>query len=303
MATETRSRFNNYIAPGLFAVAKENFKRYPETWKDFYSMRTSKRAYEESGYTSGFGYMVEKPEGTAHTPDARIQGPVKRWVHNTWSLLCRISEEAIEDIMYGIMETAMKDLGVSGQATRHLLAIRMIMNMTNTTYHTVGDGSTAVASQSHSRLGGGTYSNLGDAADPNEVALEAAVKNFESIVDHRGKKYDQKAEYVWCGPTHEFKMAKLLDSQLEPETNRNAINAVPRRRRLSLKIDAEITDGRWGVGGRKDKDVGMIWFDRIKPTLSRYGDPDTGDALFVIRGRWSNEVNDPRQMYFVPPVT
>ena len=106
---------------------------------------------------------------------------------------------------------------------------------------------------------------------------------------------------MWCGPNCEFKFAKLLDSQLEPETGNNAINAIPRRRKLQLKIDAEISDNRWGIGGRKDEDVGMIWFDRVKPTLSRYGDPDTGDALFVIRGRGSNEVNDPRQMYFIPP--
>ncbi len=302
MPTESRSKFNQYIAPGLFAVAKESFKRYPETWKEFYSLRTSKRAYEESGYTSGFGYLIAKPEGTPYNYDARIQGPVKRWVHDTWALGCRISQEAIEDVMYGIMKTAMKDLGVSAAATRHLLAIRMIMTGTATTYHTAGDG-LAIFSGSHVRLGGGTWSNLGTAADPTEATLTTAIQNFEAITDHRGKKYEQKARIVWGGPEVEFTFAKLLYSELEPATDYNAINAVKKLRKLRLVIDPEITDGRWGLMGSKDADVGPIWFDRIKPSLSRAGDPDTGDAKYFIRGRWSNEANDPRQIYLVPEGT
>lgn len=300
MATESRTRFNRYVAPGLFAVAKESFKRYPEEWKEYYSVRTSQRAYEESGYVSGFGYLIEKPDGAPVTFDARIQGPVKRWLHDTWALACRISQEAIEDVMYGIMKTAMKDLGVSASATRHLLGTRMVMNGTNTTYHTAGDA-LAIFSQSHVRLGGGTWSNLGDAADPNEASLEAAIYNFESISDHRGKKYDQKAMGILSGPVHEMKFERLLGSSgSENAVHAGIVNAVARRRKLKLHIDHEITDGRWAVVGEKDSDVGLIWFDRIRPTLSRHGDPDTGDAKFVIRMRCSNEANDPRQIYLVP---
>ncbi len=299
MATENRSRFNNYIAPGLFAVAKESFKRYPETWKEFFSTRTSKRAYEESGYTSGFGYLPVKPEGAAIEYDSRIQGPVKRWVHNTHALGCRISQEAIEDVMYGIMKTAMKDLGVSAAATRHLEAIRMIINGTSTTYHTAGDGKAIFASD-HVRLGGGTWSNLASAADPTATTLEAAVRNFENITDHRGKRYEQKATYVWCGPVWEFTISKLLTSVALPGTANNDDNAMKQRRNLKLVVDPEITNNYWGVGGPKDEDVGLIWFDRIKPSLSRHGDPDTGDVKYFIRGRWSNEANDPRQIYCVP---
>ena len=301
MPTESRSKFNKYIAPGLFAVSKESFKRYPETWKQFVSLRTSKRAYEESGYTSGFGFLINKREGEPFKYDARIQGPIKRWVHDTWALGCRITQEAIEDVLYGIMTRAMKDLGVSAAATRHLLAIRLIMTGETTNYHTGGDGLPIFATN-HPRLGGGTWSNLGVAADPTEASLTAAIQDFEDIVDHRGKRYEQRARYVWCGPKHEFTMAKLLESAYEPETPNNAINAIARRRNLTLVIDSEITDGRWGVMGEKDSDIGLIWFDRIKPSLSRTGDPDTGDAKFFIRMRCSVEANDSRQIYMIPEV-
>jgi len=299
MATETRSRFNNAMAPGLFAWAKENFKRYPQYWKEYYSTRTSKRSYEESSYSSGFGYLQEKPEGTAVQYDARFQGPTKRWTHSTWALACRITEEAIDDDLYGAMKGAMKDLGVSAAATRHLLAARMLMNATATTYHTCGDGK-ALCVSDHTRLDGSTWSNVASAADPTEASLTAAINNFEGIVDHRGKRYDQKAKTIVCGRNWKFTFQKLLKSSQEPETNNNAINPL-KDYNLKLVVDPEITDNRWFLQGEKDEDVGLIWFDRKKPTLSRHGDPDTGDVIFMIKGRWSNECNDPRQIYGVPP--
>lgn len=299
MATETRSRFNNIQVPGLFAVAQESFKRYPPEWQEYYATRTSKNAYEEAGYMTGFGYLAQKPEGAAMVDDARIQGPVKRWVHKTWALMCRITQEAIEDDRYSIMERAMKDLGVSAAATRHYLATRLLMNGSTTTYHTAGD-TLALFSASHTRLGGGTWSNLGSAADPTESSIQSAIYNFEQITDHRGKKYDQKAKAIICGPAWEFRMEKLLGSEYEPETNNNAVNATKKRRKLKVIIDHEITDNRWFIMGEKDEDVGFIWIDRVKPTMSRAGDPDTGDAKFYVRMRCANECNDPRQMYMIP---
>ena len=299
---ETRSRFNNYLAPGLFAVAKESYKRYPETWKDFYSMRTSKRAYEESGYISGFGYLNKKPEGTAVTYDSRIQGPVKRWVHDTWAMGCRISQEAIEDDLYGVMKAAMSDLGTSVAATRHLLAIRMLINGTSTTYHTGGDD-LALFSASHVLLNGGTYSNLGSAADLSETSLEAAIKNFESITDDRGKMYENKATVLWTGPTNEFTATRILESTLQTGDNHNDINAVKKVRNLRLAIDPEITNSYWGLMSEKDAETGLIFFDRVKPAISRHGDVDTGDSKFICRTRFCNEFNSARQIYCVPATT
>lgn len=302
MTTEARSRFNKLMVPGLFAVSKEAFKRYPETWKEFWATRTSVRAFEESGYVSGFGYLQEKREGAPVNYDARIQGPVKRWSHRGRALGCRITHEAIEDGLYGVMKGAMKDLAVSAAASRHMEAMKPIMNGTTTTFNTAGDG-LALFSEVHKRLDGGTWSNLASAAvAPTTAALEAAVADFENITDHRGKRYDQKARTVWCGPELEFTISKILDSSKVAENDTNAKNTLATRRNLKLVVESEITDGRWGVMGEKDSDIGLIWFDREKPRVTRHGDPDTGDTKFIIYCRWSNECNDPRQIYMVPAI-
>ncbi len=298
MATENRTRFNKTTAPGLFAYGKKEFKKYPDEWKQLVSMRTSSRSYEESTFGSGFGYLALKPEGSPVTYDARIEGPTKRWVHDAYALGARITHEAIEDDMQGFMRLATRDLMSAAAGTRHLLVARLFMNGTNTTYHTAGD-TLAIFSASHTNLNGGTFSNLFAAADPSEASVTAAIKNFESITDHRGKRYDQNAEYIWCGPSHEFAFSKILGSTLEPESNNNAINPIPKNRKLKLVIDGEITDDRWGVGGRKDDEVGLIYFDREKPSIKRSPDADTGDSKFIVYMRMSLEANDPRQLAMV----
>jgi phage major head subunit gpT-like protein len=294
----TRSTFNEYFNKILFAVGFENYKRYPQQWKEYMTLRTSSRAKEESGYVAGFGYLVAKPEATGFSYDSMIQGPIKSWVHTEHALAARISQVAIEDDEHGIMKQAAKNLTTSAAATMHKAASRMIMTGTATTYHTAGDGKALFASD-HIRLDGGSWSNLGTAATPTEASITAAIQNFESITDHRGKKYDQKAKAIICGPSLEFTIKKLLNSTQEPGTANNAVNSL-NFRSLKLIIDNEITDDRWVVMGDKDEDIGFIHFDRIKPTMSRHGDPDTGDVIYSIRCRFSNECNDPRSMYMIP---
>lgn len=298
MATEARSNFNNYFNKILFAVGFENYKRYPQTWKDWMTLRTSEKAKEESGYVSGFGYLVAKPEGGGLSYDARLQGPIKSWVHSTHALAVRITQEAIEDDEHSIMKQATKNITTSAAATMHKAATRMLMTGTSTTYHTAGDG-LALFSASHKRLDGGTWSNLGSSATPTEASVTAAIQAFESIVDHRGKRYDQKAKRVICGPSLEFTFSKLFGSTHEPGTANNAVNSL-NYRKLDIVIDSEITDARWIIMGEKDPDIGFIHFDRIKPTMARHGDPDTGDVIYAIRCRFSNECNNPRSLYMIP---
>jgi len=81
-----RSTFNKTIAPGLFAFAVDSFKERPEMWRSLCKVKPSKRAYEESVFFAGFGYIPEKPEGEPIVYDSMIQGPTKRWSHKTYGL-------------------------------------------------------------------------------------------------------------------------------------------------------------------------------------------------------------------------
>lgn len=297
--SENRTRFNKFYVPGLFAATSESFKRHTPTWKDYYTVRSTKKAYEESTFMSGLGYLFEKPEGTPFTDDERIQGFSKVWNMKAFAMSLKMTHEQIEDDMYNVMKQGSRDLGISAAASIHLLAVRPLMNATATTYHTCGDGKAWCVSD-HTRLDGSTWSNVMSAASPTTASVQAAVKNFEAIVDHRGKSYDQQAKMIVCGPTHEFTMATILESVLIAETANNGSNTLRSRRSLKLKIEPLITDGRWFVKGDKNPDNGMIHFDREKPIVQRHGNPDTGDTIFTIYTRFSNECNEAREIYMVP---
>jgi len=298
--SENRARFNKFYVPGLFAAAAESFRRHSPTWKDYYTVRSSSKAYEESAFMSGLGYLFEKPEGTPFTEDERIQGFSKVWNMKAYAMSLKMTHEQIEDDQYGLMKMGAKDLGISAAASIHLLAVRPFMNATATTYHTCGD-TKAWCVADHVRLDGSTWSNVMAAASPTTASVEAAVKNFEAIVDHRGKNYDQKARTIVCGPEHRFTMKKILESDLVAENANNNKNVLAGEN-LKLKIESEITDGRWFVMGDKNPDTGVIHFDREKPVVQRHGNPDTGDSIFTIYTRFSNECNEPRQIYMVPAV-
>ena len=70
-----RSTFNKTVAPGLFAFAVDSFKERAELWRSLCTVKPSKRAYEESVFYAGFGYVPEKPEGESIVYDNMIQGP------------------------------------------------------------------------------------------------------------------------------------------------------------------------------------------------------------------------------------
>jgi len=299
MAKETRSTFNNVTVPGLFVVGTDSYKRHPAIWKEYYNIKTSDSEYEEGGYISGFAHLAAKKEGQAFSVASRVQGPVKRWVHGTYGLAAHVTQELIEDAKYGIMKSMMKDLGQTAADTLHYYGARPIMTGTATTYHTAADG-LALFSASHTQLLGGTFSNLGSAATPTEATLTAAIQAFETIRTPSLKPYVRRPKYILCGPTNEFKFVKLLESVYEPDTANNAVNAVKSVRPMKLIVDPYITDARWVLIGEDTTDLGLIHFDRIKPTMSRHGDPDTGDAVFVVRTRFSNECGDPRDMYMIP---
>lgn len=296
---ETRARFNKMVVPGLFALMTEEYKRYPETWREVCRTERSDQAYEEAGYISGYGAVPVKPEGSPITYDARIQGPTKRWTHNTYAGGARISEEAIEDDRYGIMKSVARDQGVAARETRHIRVASIFNAGFGTTEHTTGQGY-AIFYGSHVKLGGGTWSNLATAAALAYATLQSAILAFEAQTDHRGKKINQTPMVLLVPPALEFKALELLKSIGQPGTANNDPNTVRLARpRLRLIVWPYLTSTTaWFlIGDNARTETGLIHFERVGMTFGREGDFDTGDVKFKTRWRDSIEVNEPIGLY------
>ena len=296
---ETRARFNKNVVPGLFALMTEEYKRYPETWRELVRTERSTNTYEEAGYISGFGTVPTKPEGVPITYDARMQGSLKRWTHNTYASGARVSEEAIEDDRYRIFEGVSRDLGVSARETRHIRVAAIFNTGFGTTTHTTGQGY-AIFYGTHVKLGGGTWSNLATASSLSYSTLQSAILAFEGQTDERGKKIMQTPMTLLVPTALEFKALELLKSVGQPESANNEINAVKLARpRLRLIVWPYLTSSTaWFlIGDNARMSDGLIFFERVGITFGREGDFDTGDVKFKVRYRDSVEVNRPIGLY------
>ena len=146
-----RSQFSKSVVPGLFSFMSSSFKERKPFYTQVSSMKTSRRAYEESAYYAGLGLLPEKPEGEAIAYDDFIQGPTKRWVHVTRALGVRITEEMIEDSLYPDIPTEMSDMTKElGRSARETIEI-LVHDAYNGTTKTAGDA-VAIFSNSHTCL-------------------------------------------------------------------------------------------------------------------------------------------------------
>ena len=299
MSLETRSRFATVYVPGLFAVMTEEYKRYPEIWRELVKVDKSERTYEECAYLSGLTLLQKKAEGDPVTYDARLQGPTKRWTHDTRAMGMRITEEAIEDDLYNVMRDGARELGVSARETRHVEVAEIFNTGFVSTYHTAGDGN-PIFYATHTRLDGGTWSNLATASSLSYSTLQNAILAFENQVDNRGKKIMQTPSILLVPTALEYKALNLLKDVDEPDTANRNINTINRARpSIKLVVWPYLTSSTawYLIGDNARMSTGLIHFERVGIQFGKEGDFDTGDAKFKTRYRSSTEVNYPIGLY------
>lgn len=300
-----RSTFNKFIVPGLFSAAEESYREQNSKalWKKLCKVdSTSKRAYEENAYWGGMGLPVIKPEGTEITYDDIVPGPTKRWNHITYGLGMRITEEAIEDIIYSEIPTDMKsqsgELTASFNELWEILVHDIINNGPNTTTHTAGDG-LAIFATNHPTLRGGTWSNLlSPAADLSATSLQTSIDNFTLTKNDSNRYQIIKPKYLLVHPNNAWKANELLDSKFDPETANNSVNSI-----LGWGLQVMVspyltdTDAFTLIAEPSHENGGVIAFMRRDVTVKQDSDFETGDLKIKATARFSVEVNKPSNMF------
>jgi len=276
-----------------------SFRERAPFYSQISTVKTSRRAYEESAYYAGLGLLPEKPEGEAISYDDFIQGPTKRWVHRTYALGVRITEEMIEDSLYPDIPTEMSDMTKElGRSARETIEI-LVHDAYNGNTKTAGDG-LAIFSNVHTKLGGGTWSNLmTPGADLPASSLRQAIQNFENTTDDRSKQQVLIPKILMVTPSDEWKARELLNSAYDPESAENAINPI-QSRNLKMLVNPYLTDAdTWFLLGEKNP---LTTFMRRQVRFAKDGDFETGDAKFKTSFRISTEVNYPMGLYKVAGV-
>jgi len=303
----TRGRFVNEYIPGLFTVSIDTYltKRAESMYKDLVSTKTSMKKKEEDVIRSGLGYPQIKGEGAAVTYDTQIAGPKQTWIHDVWALGVRITEEAVDDNLYELNGGGEGDLKLFydlGEAMAENVEVRMALffnSATATTYHSTRH-SKALASTTHPKLGGGTYSNYATSSDLTYSTFWTNLVAAENQTNHRGYIITQKVNKLWVPPQLEQKALEILKSTDRPDTASRAISAYAASgRKIMLKNWRYMTDADMWVL-QKDG-PGIIFFNRRKTRFAREKDFQTGDMMIKADQRFSAEIKDEQCFYLNVP--
>jgi hypothetical protein len=280
-----RSNFPDPLAPGFEVIFFDNFNAVGEQWPGLFMRKTSKHQYEDISYIAPFGTIPTKSEGAALTYDDPIQGFDKRYLHLTYTLAYRITQEMKEDERYNIINQFPASIGRSMAETRNISGAGIYNDGFDATVRTGGDGKELFATD-HPLVGGGDQKNeLTNAANFSADALEQALIDMRATTDDRGKLLIIRPTKLVVPPELQSEAEILLGSKLDPDSANNALNPYARKG-LEIVVNDYLTNSKaWFLLG---SDHTITWYDRIMPENEVNGDFDTGDSKAKTRARWSN---------------
>jgi len=288
-----RGAFSNLLAPGYRKIVFETYKERPLEGTKLVNMETSKRAYEEDFPIAGFGTLLGKAEGGPITYQDAIQGTVKRYTWSTWGLGFRITQEMMEDDLYGIMGNRMsKALGRSARNNQEVIMHAPYNNAFDTSVVGFVAGE-SLCDTAHAALRGASQSNRTD-ADFDLLSLQAALEHFHNLDDESGIPAVFIPRTVVHGVNDHWLVSQVLKSQYLPGGDLNDINQVSQEG-LMPHLSHYITDtDAWFVLASEHN---VQYFDRRSPTFSNSDDFDTGDAKFKLTRRNGSGFGDWRGIW------
>lgn len=278
-----RGAFSNLLAPGFRKVVFETYKEKALEGNKLVKMQTSRRAYEEDFNMAGFGTLVEKVEGSKVTMQDILQLNIKRYVWTTYALGFRITQEMLEDDLYGIFGNKLsRALGRSARNNFEVIAASPY----NSAFDTAVNGFVAgesLISTTHVLGRGGTASNRPAAdVDFSLVALQAALAHFQGLTDESGLPMMLTPKLLVHSFGDYWAVNQVLKSQFLPGGSQNDINQIAQEG-ITPFLSHYLTDPDAWYLIADETDVN--YFERVPPTFSNTDDFMTGDALYKLRRR------------------
>jgi len=298
MAILTRAQFAKQLIPGLNAIFGTAYKSIDNEHTPLFDVEKSDRSFEEEVLMTGFGTAPVKSEGDQVFFDTASEAWTSRYTHETVAMAFAITEEAIEDNLYGT--TGKMKANAMGRAMANAKQVKAA-NVYNNGFSTSslyagGDGKPLFATD-HPTLASGSQSNR-TSSDLSETALEAALINISLTKDDRGLLIGARAVSLHIPPQLQFVAHRILFSDLRVGTADNDTNAMKDMGLFSkgYTVNHRFTDTNgWFI--RTDVPNGTKMF--IRAPLATKDDVDflTGNMRYKARERYSFGWSDWRQWY------
>lgn len=291
------------LQQGVANVFGNSLKEHVKKWDKMFMANQSSKAFEVDVQLEGFNRASSKPEGDDITFDSRQQGFTPKYIHTTFAKGYIVTEEALEDELYGQLNDGARALARVMNLTKEIEGAAVYNNgFDGAVLMTDGDGQ-ALFSTAHSNgPSGGTYSNrLTVDADLSEAALEDMLIQIQTINDARGLPAALQAIRLLVAPANSFEAQRILGSVLQNDTGNNATNAVRDMNsvRDGFMSNPFLTDtDAWFL--TTDAPHGMKYYTR---RIVRFGQDNaftSGNARFKADERYSFGWSDARGAFGTP---
>lgn len=296
----SRSQLVKELEPGLNALFGMEYDSYQNEHAEIYSVESSDRAFEEEVMLSGFGEAPTKAEGAGVAYDQAQEAYTARYTHETIALAFSLTEEAIEDNLYGKLASRYtKALARSMAQTKQIKAAD-ILNKAFTT--AIGGDGKALCATDHPTLGGPDLSNeLAVAADLSETSLEQSLIDISAFTDERGLKIAVQGTKLIIPKELQFVAERIMKSTLRVGTADNDVNAMSSMGMIpqGYTVNHYLTDPD-AFFIMTDAPNGMKMFERVNMKTGFEGDFETGNVRYKARERYSFGYSDPRGVFGSP---
>ena len=300
----TKSGFSALIAPGLRKVFFDEFDSYDAEHEVFLNVGSSQKASETDRGVTGFGLTPRKLEGVPTTYEDPIQGFSKTYTHVSYGLGYRVTREAYDDDLYGVLGTKMsKALGESAAYTIQYISALVLNQGFDTATDPHGNANPNneyLFSASHALVGGGTGSNLlSTPADLSLTSLQEMVTLMRKTVNDKGLLRIVVPKNLLIPVDLDMEAAELLESEERPDTANRAKNVL-HGKGLSQRVLHYLTDtDAWFVS--TDKAKTQLWFLwRTQKEFFNDDEFDTGDAKYRTYFRFTCGFSDWRGICGTP---
>jgi len=269
-------------------MAELFFKRFQMEellYPQVFNIKRVTKGHDDAFKISGLGTFSLKPEGTPISYDDPVQGPRVRIIISTFALGFRVTMEAQMDEQFDIIDEFPVDLGDAGRDHQENVAWGLFNDAFAGTTHTGLDGlsliNTAHTTLKHSTPGTTLSNQISPGVGLSVTLLEDMITTLRLTQSEEGRQIPIRPAVLVIHPDEEHNAAKLLETDKEPFTNENQINAVSGSRTgVSFVSVPYLTDNDAVFLGTDKNKHSVMWLDRMGLTFDNSKDAQTKDSLF-----------------------
>jgi hypothetical protein len=289
------------LQEGLAEVFGEEYTAHNTQWDKIYSINVSKKSFEIDQQFEGFALAPVKEEGDSVSYDSQTEGFTPKYPNITYAKGFIVTEEALEDNLYGVFNAKAQSLAFSMNQTKEVVGANVLNNGFDSNFVMTGGDGEALFSTAHPNgpSNTGTYSNrLAVDADLTESSLEDMLIQINNATDPRGLRIALQGIRLIVAPSNMFNAERIMGSQLQNDTANNAINAVKALQSVEhgFSVNNFLTDNdAWFV--KTNCQAGMKYHSRRAVRFEQDMDFGTSNMRYKASERYSMGWSDARGIY------